>query len=239
MSMATVRTKDSFDHWWDAEGRKKIVLYRRSLRASTSRYVEKLPCIEGVPDDYEAEFTVVSKLAKSYVALVRGELAHHDGDPHVALWTGMLFGPLFTLMWDTASRVPFRAIDVPPGNIFFRGDKSEEHLAEVSAIVDFTAKLPEYQIDDWIAIETLETAEILARAYVKAFAEFHYAARQQEVMVVRHHSALLAELIGDMLNLVLMGGEQTDQRLPDNHLHKRLAIQQEALRAPRAPKIWF
>jgi hypothetical protein len=238
MSMATVRTKDSFDHWWDAEGRKRIVLYRRSLRASTSRYVEKLPCIDGVSANYQAEFPVISNLARAYVALVRGELAHHNDDPRAALWTGMLFGPLFTLMWDTASRVPFKSIKVP-ATAFFHGGNTEQHLADASAIVEFTAKLPEYQIEDWIALETFETAEILAKAYVKAFAEFYYSAQQEDVMVVRHHSALLAEVIGDMLNLVLMGGEQTDQRLPDNHLHKRLAIQQEKLRAPRAPKTWF
>jgi hypothetical protein len=45
--------------------------------------------------------------------------------------------------------------------------------------------------------------------------------------------------MGDMLNLVLMGGEKTDQRLPDTHLHKQLALQQENARAPKAPKLWY
>ncbi|MBI4738102.1 hypothetical protein HY772_00795, partial [Candidatus Woesearchaeota archaeon] len=62
--MATVRTRDSFVHWWDPEGRKNIIVHRRSLRVSTKRYLEKVPLIEGVPEDYETRYPQASMLAE-------------------------------------------------------------------------------------------------------------------------------------------------------------------------------
>ena len=208
MSMATVRTADSFDHWWDTEGRKKIVLFRRSLRASTSRYVYKVPSIPGVPEDLAASFPAVEMLADSYVKLVRSELAHHNRDKSTALWNGMLFGPLFAQIWATASTVPFEQIPVPASISCFKGADTRGEIQQSTWISNFANSLPDYTIKDWIAIETLETAEILAKAYLKAYAEFFISAKQSDVMVVRHHSALPAEIIGDMLNLVLMGAKK-------------------------------
>lgn len=239
MSMATVRTADSFDHWWDTEGRKRIVLFRRSLRASTIRYIEKVPSIPGVPADLEKHFPAVSMLGHAYVKLVRGELAHHNGDKIAALWTGLLFGPLFAQIWATASAVSLEGVKVPDVIHSFRGADAKAQKTNAAWISEFAASLPSYHLEDWIALETLETAEILSRAYLKAFAEFSVAAQQSDVIVLRHHSALLAEIIGDMLNLVLMGGEKTDDRLPDNHIHKQLSVQQEKVRRPGAPKIWY
>src|SRR5208283_5286089 len=167
MSMATFRTADSFDHWWDTEGRKRIVLFRRSLRASTTRYVEKVPSIPGVPPDLKKSFPAVSMLADAYVNLVRGELAHHDGDKSAALWTGLLFGPLFAQIWATASAVSLDGIKVPNEVRSFRGATSEAEIVDATWISQFAASLPKCEIDDWIALETLDTAIILSRGYLK------------------------------------------------------------------------
>lgn len=234
--MASVRTRDSFDHWWDPEGRKSIIVNRRSLRASTKRYLEKVPLIDGVPPDYEATFPQAAMLAEAYVRLVKGELAHHNGDKNEALWTGMLFGPLFAQIWETACSINLKAVSVPASVQAFTGAPKAEQVQKATWLVEYTRLLPEYSIEDWLADETLETAELFARAYVKAFAEFATVCEREgeDPIVIRHHSAVLAEIISDMLNLVVQGGEPTDLRLPDSHIHKQIAIQQVTARAPSA-----
>lgn len=236
MSMASVRTRDSFDHWWDPEGRKNIIVNRRSLRESTNRYLFKVPLIEGVPQDYESKFPQAALLAEAYVTLVKGEIAQHNGNKEDALWTGMMFGPLFSQIWQNACSISLQAINVPADIAAFRGASDSEQVSNARWIAEKARSFPTYVIEDWLAQETVETAEVFAKAYVKAFAEFATVCERADepVMVVRHHSAILAEIINDMLNLVVQGGEPTDLRLPDSHLHKQIAMRQAQLRSPAA-----
>lgn len=239
MSMATVRTNDSFDHWWDAEGRKRIILLRRSIRTSTKRYVDDIPYIEGAPSDPETAYPLPFKLAKIYVGLVKGELAHHDDQPEDALWTGLLFGPCFQLLWSCATALPVRGLKIPDNIKAYRGEDLTAIKSQISWMLDFVSALPDYTIEDWIAIETLETAEILARAYAKAYVELAVSCDEVDPIVIRHHAAMLGEIIADMLNLVMQSGERTDLRLPDTHLHKQIATRQATLRQPKAAPPWY
>ncbi|NKL25417.1 hypothetical protein GFL92_01100 [Rhizobium leguminosarum bv. viciae] len=192
--------------------------------------------IDGVPSDIEEAHPDVAMLAEAYVSFVKGELAHHDGNAEHALWTGLAFGPLFAQMWASASSLRLKELDVPVSFDAFRGSNDQAERAKW--LVDYARQLPEYKIVDWIAVETLQTAEILARAYVKCFAELAVVCEQSDIPTIRHHSALLGELLADMLNLVTMGGERTDLRLPDTHLHKKIAIEQESVRSPKGAELW-
>lgn len=236
MSMATVRTRDSFDHWWDPEGRKNIIINRRSLRVSTKRYLDNVPLIDGIPDDYHNKYPHAAMLAETYVRLVKGELAHHNDDKNEALWTGMLFGPLFAQIWESACAVNLKALKIPTTIQAFKGAQETDHVQKATWLLEHAKKLPNYEIEDWLAVETFETAELFGQAFIKAFAEFSTVCERkgEDPIVVRHHSAILAEIISDMLNLVIQGGEPTDLRLPDSHIHKQIAIQQEKAREPSA-----
>lgn len=239
MSMATIRTADSFDHWWDPEGRKRIILYRRSIRASTERYVKQVPFIDGASEGLLSEHPAIPMLAEAYRGLVKGELAHHSGDPAHAMWTGVLFGPLFAQIWETASALKLKSLQPPAGVRAFAGGDPKKQAEEAQWLLDFIKSLPDYKIEDWIAQETYDTADILSQAYVKAFIELAASTDATDRIVIRHHAAVLGEIISDMLNLVMQGGERTDLRLPPDHLHKKISVQQEKLRAPYAAKPWF
>jgi len=236
MPMASVGTRDSFTGWLDPEGRKQIILYRRSLRNSMRRYVEKIPYIDGVSENAADKYPFLRILAGAYVNLVRGELAQHNNDPSDALWTGLVFGPLFSEIWQTACSLPLTGLKIPTSIPVFQGADPAQQEQRVRWLLEFSEQLPSYELEDWIAIETFETAEILARAYEKAFIELATVCAQSEAMTIRHHASLLAEIVTDMLNLVMQHGEQTDSRLPETHLHKQLGARQEALRAPYATK---
>ncbi|TBG85554.1 hypothetical protein ELG69_16315 [Rhizobium leguminosarum] len=236
MSMATVKTKDSLLHWWDPEGRKQIIIKRRSMRASLKNYLERVPTIPECPDDLEGYAPVASQLSECFVTLVTAEQAEHNGDAQAALWTGMMFGPLFAEIWNTAISINVRSIPLPDNVPIFRGAQAEDEISRIAWIVEFARALPSYKIEDWTALEAVETAEMLARAYLKAFAELKAVcdAERSDPMVLRHHASILAENISDMLTLVMEAGEPSDLRLPDAHPHKQIAIAQERARAKAA-----
>ena len=110
--------------------------------------------------------------------------------------------------------------------------KLMEHKLDIDFLKNFASNLPKYTIEDWIAAETFETAEMLARCFVKSFAELsHVCSKSDEVpIVIRHHAAQAALWLTEMQSLVLQGGEQTDLRLPDNHVHKISALRQREVR---------
>lgn len=231
MVMATNSCNATFEHWWDPEGRKKQIIRRRNWRASMKIYLEKTPLIAGVSSDFESTVTDAKALADVYVKLMEAELAHHDSNPDHALWTGLMFGPLFADMWTLLTSIRVSSLAIPDGINSFRGLPAE-HKLDIGFLKSFASGLPKYNIEDWIAEETFETAEMLARCFVKSFAELsHVCSKSDEVpIVIRHHAAQAALWLTEMQSLVLQGGEQTDLRLPDDHAHKISAMRQREVR---------
>lgn len=231
MVMATNSCNSTFEHWWDPEGRKQQIIRRRNWRASMKIYLEKTPLIAGVSKDYASGHPEVQALADVYVKLMEAELAHHDSNPEHALWTGLMFGPLFANLWTLTTSIRVSSLTIPDGLNSFRGLSSEQVL-DVAFLTNFTDSLPAYAIEDWIAGETFETAEMLARCFVKSFAELSYVCAKSEEapIVIRHHAAQAALWLTEMQSLVLQGGEQTDLRLPDDHAHKISAMRQREVR---------
>lgn len=232
MVMATNSCNATFDHWWDPEGRKNQVIRRRNWRASMKIYLEKTPLISGVSADYVSACTDAKVLADVYVKFMEAELAHHDSNATDALWTGLLFGPLFSSLWSIAMSIQVSSLKIPASITCFRGSLSSEVQSDIQCLKSFSDALPKYSIEDWIAEETFETAEMLARCFVKSFAELtHVCAKsQEEAIVIRHHAAMLAVWLTEMQSVVMQGGEQTDLRLPDDHAHKISAMRQRQVR---------
>lgn len=230
MVMATNSCSSTFDHWWDPEGRKQQIIRRRNWRASMKIYLEKTPLIAGVSKGYESVFPEAKALADVYVKLMEAELAHHDANPEHALWTGLMFGPLFANLWTLTTSIQVSSLTIPAGVSSFRGVR--ENTSDVAFLKSFVEALPSYVVEDWIAGETFETAEMLARCFVKSFAELSHVCSRSEVepIVIRHHAAQAAVWLTEMQSLVLQGGEQTDLRLPDDHAHKISAMRQREVR---------
>jgi len=231
MVMATNSCNSTFDHWWDPEGRKNQIVRRRNWRASMKIYLDRTPLIAGVSSDFVSTVPDAQVLANVYVELMKAELAHHDSNADHALWTGLMFGPLFAAMWGLTTSIQVSSLPIPDGMKSFRGMPAE-HSLDIDFMREFSASLPSYTIEDWIAVETFETAEMLARCFVKGFAELsHVCSKDNEVpIVIRHHAAQAALWLTEMQSLVLQGGEQTDLRLPDDHAHKISAMRQREVR---------
>ena len=142
-----------------------------------------------------------------------------------------MFGPLFTAMWTLLTSIRVSSLPIPDEINSFNG-LSADHKLDIGFLMRFTDDLPKYTIEDWIAEETLETAEMLGRCFVKSFAELsHVCTKSNEVpIVIRHHAAQAALWLTEMQSLVLQGGEQTDLRLPDDHAHKISAMLQREVR---------
>lgn len=231
MVMATNSCNSTFDHWWDPEGRKNQIVRRRNWRASMKVYLDRTPLIAGVASDFTATVPDAKALADVYVKLMEAELAHHDSNAEYALWAGLMFGPLFAAMWTLTTSIQVSSLSIPDGLNSFRGMPAE-HKLDTDFLKKFANEMPKYSIEDWIAAETFETAEMLARCFVKSFAELsHVCSKSDEVpIVIRHHAAQAALWLTEMQSLVLQGGEQTDLRLPDDHAHKISALRQREVR---------
>ncbi len=231
MVMATNSCNATFEHWWDPEGRKHQIVRRRNWRASMKIYLEKTPLISGVSKGYESIFPDAKALADVYAKLMEAELAHHDSNPEHALWTGLMFGPLFANLWTLTTSIKVSSLAIPDGINSFRG-LPRKHKLDVAFLKNFADALPVYIIEDWIAGETFETAEMLAQCFVKSFAELSHVCSksEEEPIVIRHHAAQVALWLTEMQSLVLQGGEQTDLRLPDDHAHKISAMRQREVR---------
>ena len=195
-------------------------------------YLEKTPLIDGVSADFVSSCTDAKTLADVYVKFMEAELAHHDSNSSDALWTGLLFGPLFSSFWAFATSIQVSSLKIPDSITCFRGSLTKENNSDIQALKSFSDSLPKYEIEDWIAEETFETAEMLAQCFVKSFAELAHVCskKHEEPIVIRHHAAMLAVWLSEMQSIVIQGGEQTDLRLPDDHAHKVSAMKQRKVR---------
>ena len=233
MFMPNETTRHVLQHWSDPESRKSIAVKRRNMRVSLKQYLHKVPMLGGVPANLADYVPTATKLADAYRALVVAEQVGHGGDRRAATSTSLVFGPLFAELWIAACSIQPRSMPcfVPTVS----GDNRDDEGKRAASILEFAKSLPEYEVDDWLAQETVATASLLADAYVKASAELKAVCEssQEDAVVLRHHTSVLAGNISDMIALVMEDAERIDLQLPDDHIHKTSVLTQERARSAR------
>jgi len=202
------------------------------MRASLKAYLHKVPVLEGLPDDLSSYVPAAARLADAYRTIVQAEQAHHGGDAQAATWTRLIFGPLFSELWNAAFNIRISARAVPLSMHAFRDQICKIDEDRIDRISEFAKSLPEYPVVNWLDQETVATANLLAEAYVKASAELKAVSEgsSQELIVLRHHASILERIVSDMLTLVMEGGEPTDLHLPNLHVHRTAALAQDTAR---------
>jgi hypothetical protein len=232
MSLIAVETRVMLQHWWDPEYRGSIAVKRRNMRVSLKQYLHKVPVMEGVPGNLAEYVPTVARLAEAYRRLVHAQEVHRADDGQATAWAVWACGPLFAEIWNTACSFQIGAQAGPASALACAESGAVEEAQRIARICEFTSELPQHDVEDWLAQETIATANLLSEAYVKASAEFKAGCQmpRQDPLVLRHHAWLQAEIVSDMLTILMEGGRPGGFRLPDGHAHRIAAMGQERSR---------
>jgi hypothetical protein len=226
MLIAATETRVVLQHWWDPEYRKSIVVKRRNMRVALKNYLHKTPLIAEVPGDLPDYVPSAFSLAESYRALVKAQhVPHQRGEPSRE-GAEFVLGALFAEIWNAATRMQLLSPEMP-SSLRACATGAADDDRRVVGICAFAKSLPAGDVEDWLAQETIATANLLSEAYVKAFAESK-AVREnkRDPIILKHHTTILFELVSDMLSLAVECAEPSDQRLPKAHFHHVTALVQ-------------
>jgi hypothetical protein len=226
MLITTMETRVVLQHWWDPEYRKSIAVKRRNMRVALKNYLHKTPLIAEVTGDLPDYVPSAFSLAESYRALVKAQHVPHQQHEPSQEGTEFVLGALFAEIWNTATRMQLLSPDLTSSlRDCATGDTDDDR--RVGGICAFAKSLPTVEVEDWLAQETIATANLLSEAYVKAFAEWK-AVREnkRDLIIVKHHATILFELVSDMLSLAVECAEPSDKRLPKAHFHHVAALVQ-------------
>jgi hypothetical protein len=191
---------------------------RRELIGNLRRYLEEEPCVPGSSNETLALDPLAQHLGAAYrVALGRMAAAVQAGDADDVLRHGATVGDAIREIVQLPTLLPTRfEADRIPTRL---AGTEDEHRHGVERF------LTEYLRDDDgdTASEADLFADLLGRAYAKALAELRFALEQNETPYVTHHTAVIADLVDEMIELwVLRTDYFSEEILPEDHPHRRM-----------------
>lgn len=189
---------------------------RRETIDNLRTYLAEEPCVPGETNETLRISPVAEQLTRAYrKALGRMATAVEADDADGVLRHGATVGDVIRELVQEPTLLPmrFEAPRVPTALTEVR----DEHRERVQRFLE------EYTADEGkdAAPEVDEFADLLGRSYCKALAELESALDQQETTYITHHTAVVADLVGEMIELwVLRTDYFSEEALADDHPHK-------------------
>lgn len=201
----------------------KTLEKRTALYGITKEYLQESGCVAGVKANVQGINVYADALGSYYLALLKSELAEHGGNEVESLSSMKGLSIVFAEMWAEASRaleanteVASFDLSLMPLAVARQPALDASKIQTVCARIDATHRIPaELQF-------AYEYGSVLASAYSKALVELQTCAAGTDKAIIKHHCALLGDLLDEMLDLVqnpYEGNLGSEHALPAAHPH--------------------
>ncbi|MCP9760108.1 hypothetical protein EGI20_12405 [Aquitalea sp. S1-19] len=201
----------------------KTLEKRTALYGITKEYLEEPGCVAGVAANVQGVNAYADALGLYYLALLRSELAEHGGNDVESLSSMKGLSIVFAEMWAEASRalesnseVASFDLSLMPLKVARQPALDVLRIQAVCSRIDATHRIPaERQF-------AYDYGSVLAKAYSKSLVELQTCAPRTDKAIIKHHCALLGDLLDEMLDLVqnpYEGNPGSEHALPTSHPH--------------------
>jgi hypothetical protein len=189
---------------------------RRELASNLEQYLSEEVCVPGVAAEDLRVDPIAELLTRAYRRTLHQMVMAIDEQrfPDV-LRLGALMADVLRELVAIPTLLP-SAIEIErvPG---VEPSAMEQHRGDLQR---FLERYVTVSSEPKEALEYDRIADLLGRSYCRALAELEAALRERELFSIFHHTALLADLVGEMIQLWILRTEHyTEEFLPEDHPH--------------------
>lgn len=177
-----------------------LLNHREALRASLKDYLSEPSCVANAADDGGDVEPHIKALCSAYVALVRIELTGHS-DTTSSIRCMRSIAILFAELWRVAAEATPRTLSSTAPHIPIRSLRQKNRpLNGLDRLIESSQSCT-FATNEQLA--TVNLAELISCSYCKAYSELTKADQENDIGSVRHHAALLADVLNEMLNVAI------------------------------------
>lgn len=201
----------------------KTLEKRTDLYGITKEYLEEPGCVAGVAAKVQGVNAYADALGSCYLALLKSELAEHGGSDVESLSSMKGLSIVFAEMWAEASRALEGNSEVASCDLSLMPlAVAREPALDVSKIQAVCSRIDAAHRIRADRQFSYDYGGVLAKAYSKALVELQTCAPGTDKSIIKHHCALLGDLLDEMLDLVqnpYEGNLGSEHALPASHPH--------------------
>lgn len=201
----------------------KTLEKRTALYGITKEYLAEPGCVAGVPANVQGVNAYADALGQYYLALLKSELADHGGDDVESLSSMKGLSIVFAEMWAEASRALESNREVASFDLSLlplvsprQQSLDVNRIQSVCSRIDASREIPAERLFSY------EYGGLLTKAFSKALVELQTCAPAEDRAIIKHHCALLGDILDEMLDLVqnpYVGNPESEHSLPTSHPH--------------------
>lgn len=175
---------------------------RNQLKKNLTVYLQSEPCVDGARIDARDHGSYLDHLTRSYVTIIQKEFLSLKGRDE-GYGTTISFSVIYTELWRQATLISANHPTTTTNEI--RWLSNAGNVASEAISIDALETLNSSQQNATLESKEneflLDIAQLLSSAYVKAHEECRIAATRQNPVEIRHHMALLGDILQEMLDL--------------------------------------
>lgn len=187
------------------------------------RYLSEPACVDGAPQMARLGGRYVDDLSQAIVSIIKEEVFNHrSGDRHnIASMSS--FASIYTEMWRIAASYNPEFLKDQPDRVFLKVIPDNE-LIDRDALSRMNERWSQRLGDSDDEKEFIELVQMTSDGYLKALAELEISLDEPDPPIIKHHGALLGDILQELialhaLLLPLHDQSPTEDDLPESHPH--------------------
>lgn len=180
---------------WNALQRRRV-----ATTARLREYLSEEACVAGVPVDVTGLNPYADQLGQAFLSLVKCEMAGHSD----ALESLRCMRAIAVVLSEMLRIIPK---SVSPAlarddDYSLLLDEQRSARLRINDLEEFNSRASHIRVTDPSYSETMALAELLAKAYPKACAEYERSLEAGDVPSCIHHAAIVADQFSEMLDVL-------------------------------------